>query len=237
MDTPFLEQLEAYFKSVGDRMPVGWELLPDIGLYMDQVVTWLERQLNAFSAIPESPVPTENGVTPAKHRAASPSAKGDFSPTIFTPSMINNYAKARIIPRTDGKKYSREHLALLLVVFSLKRVLSMSDLGALTAGLTDSEEIRNTYEIFLSSLSDSTRETIDTIRASLVSLPEDANFESTIKNLALKLSIEASARSFAAEKLLILLDSEKAKLEKPDKTANDIAKKKSKKLKNAKNEA
>ena len=79
-----------------------WELLPDIGLYMDQVVTLMERT---------------------------------FSPTLpkgeMTKSMVNNYVKVGLIPRPVGKKYDREHLAMLLMICVLKQALSMESVGQL----------------------------------------------------------------------------------------------------------
>ena len=61
-----------------------WELLPDIGLYMDQVITLMDRTFSP--ALP----------------------KGEM-----TKSMVNNYVKVGMIPRPVGKKYDREHLAML----------------------------------------------------------------------------------------------------------------------------
>ena len=87
--------------------PAAWALIPDLGLYMDQVVTYIERQLESL------------------YGAAS---KG-----ILTPSMINNYVKSGLIPRPLGKKYYREHLALLMMIVSLKPVASMDDILRLTA--------------------------------------------------------------------------------------------------------
>ena len=64
-----------------------WELLPDIGLYMDQVITLMDRTFSP--ALP----------------------KGEM-----TKSMVNNYVKVGMIPRPVGKKYDREHLAMLLMI-------------------------------------------------------------------------------------------------------------------------
>ena len=73
-----------------------WELLPDIGLYMDQVITLMDRTFSP--ALP----------------------KGEM-----TKSMVNNYVKVGMIPRPVGKKYDREHLAMLLMICVFKQALSM----------------------------------------------------------------------------------------------------------------
>ena len=77
-----------------------WETLPDIGLYMDQVITLMER--------------TFGGALP----------KGEI-----TKSMVNNYVKVELIPRPVGKKYDREHLAMLLMIGVLKQALSMESIA------------------------------------------------------------------------------------------------------------
>lgn len=74
-----------------------WDEMPDLELYMDQVITYLKRQLAPFQDSP-----AEN---------------------LITPSIINNYVKAGFVPRPERKKYARAHLASLMMACTLKRVL------------------------------------------------------------------------------------------------------------------
>ena len=74
-----------------------WDELPDIELYLDQVVNYLEKHLGIYVANKEE--------------------------KIITKTMINNYVKLNIIPAPNKKKYSREHLAYLLIICSLKQVM------------------------------------------------------------------------------------------------------------------
>ena len=198
-----------YIAGMTLKFPSAWEQLPDIGLYMDQVITYLERQLSVFrNSDDEYPI---------------------------TPSMINNYAKAKLIPRTDGKKYGQSHIALLLAIFSLKRVLSVQDILALFEGLDDEATLHDFYELFRSKMSESAERTANELKAALLSglsegqtslqggtLPggqlSDGNGASNasdgrdvsdqdrkrIRELALQLAVDASVQSFAAEKLLSL---------------------------------
>ncbi|MCR4707804.1 MAG: DUF1836 domain-containing protein [Clostridiales bacterium] len=99
------------------RLP-DWERLPDLGLYMDQVVTLIERVF-------ETPLP-----------------KGET-----TRSMVNNYVKSGLVPRPVGKKYDRDHLARLLMVCVLKQALSMEGIGKLLDALCRAG-IRGGYERF-----------------------------------------------------------------------------------------
>lgn len=77
-----------------------WERLPDIGLYMDQMITLMER--------------TFKGVLP----------DGEI-----TRSMVNNYVKSGLLPRPVGKKYDRDHLARLMMICLLKQALSMEHIA------------------------------------------------------------------------------------------------------------
>jgi len=101
--------------------PPLWDALPDLGLYMDQVITFLERQLSTL------------------HPAC-------MKDKIITPAMINNYVKMQVIPRPVSKKYERSHLAALLMLCTLKQVLPMDAIRRLLAN--QSEDIRTGYEAF-----------------------------------------------------------------------------------------
>ena len=89
-----------------DRMererPVQWEELPDIALYMDQLISYMPRQLIRFD--------DSNSLTPA---------------------MVNNYIKDGLVPRAEGKRYGPIHLGYLTAVVALKQVLTVRDIGAL----------------------------------------------------------------------------------------------------------
>ena len=89
---------------IGLFSPPTWDALPDLGLYMDQVITYLDQ----------------------KCRPLYP----DAAPFI-TPAMINNYVKIGVIDRPTGKKYSRDLLAQLIMLCTLKPAISLDDLKRL----------------------------------------------------------------------------------------------------------
>ena len=78
-----------------------YEELPDIDLYMDQLITYLEKQLQIFQ-------------TSSLDKQ-------------ITPSMINNYVKGDVITSPISKRYNREHMALIEEVCTLKQVLSIAE--------------------------------------------------------------------------------------------------------------
>jgi hypothetical protein len=163
-----------------DHTPVAWDRLPDIELYMDQVVTLLDRQLTVFRNSDED--------------------------KIITSSMVNNYTKDRVIPRAESKKYSKEHIALLLIVCSLKKVLSMPDLSAMLKDfkLNSGVGIEQFYELFNAVQVKGIEKTSRFVTEALAEAP-DAPDESLLRNIALQLSVEAQMQCIAAEQILSLM--------------------------------
>ena len=97
------KQLQFAARVQGFR-PVSWDLIPDLGLYMDQVITFIERQCKELFM------------------------EGD---RIFTPSMVNNYVKIGLVGRPISKKYGREQLAQLLMICILKQSVTAENMKAL----------------------------------------------------------------------------------------------------------
>lgn len=106
-----------------------WEQLPAIPLYMDQVIIVLNEAVGLFG--------DEGG--------------------IITHTMINNYVKHRLIPPPERKKYGRQHLAALVVVSTLKRVLSMGEIAALSQLMTTEYGAQRAYDIFAEKLEEMLR--------------------------------------------------------------------------------
>ena len=113
------------------RLPT-WEQIPTLGLYMDQVLTLLSRYLPFL---------------PKKEKEEQ----------IITTSAINNYVRMKLMPAPEKKKYSRIHIAYLIMICALKQSLTMSEIQKiLPNGLTE-EEVKKTYEAFVEQYTDSAR--------------------------------------------------------------------------------
>ena len=95
------KSLENWLNELNNFSFKNYEELPDIDLYMDQVVTFLDKQLYIF----------QNNTLDKQ----------------ITSSMINNYVKGEVLPSPISKKYNREHLALIEEICTLKQVLSIAD--------------------------------------------------------------------------------------------------------------
>jgi len=93
--------IENWLKQLDNISFKKYEELPDIDLYMDQLITFLEKQLYVFQ-------------TSSLDKQ-------------ITPSMINNYVKGEVLKAPIAKKYNREHLALIEEICTLKQVLSIAE--------------------------------------------------------------------------------------------------------------
>ena len=113
--------IDALFSELRQFEPVSWSQIPDIGLYMDQVITFIDRTCRPLYG---------------------PEVKRYLSP-----AMINNYVKGKLIPRPIGKKYGREQLALLFMIVVLKQVCSMEDIRGLLT-LREGQTVEALYESF-----------------------------------------------------------------------------------------
>lgn len=121
---------------------------------------------------------------------------------ILTSNMINNYVKCGLIKRPEKKKYDKEQLASLIMICGLKQVLSIQNISFLLNHFSNDEK-KEEYEFFISTQSDSINE--------VSSLIENNNFSSETEavKMAVTLSLQATARSMAAVKILNYLQSDK----------------------------
>lgn len=166
------EQMEKY------KTPE-WDSLPDINLYMDQVITWLERQMNIFT-------PHDNE-------------------KLITPAMINNYVKNQVIPRPIQKKYTRDHLAHLITVLNLKQELSLSDITKLMSQADSEKEIETLFEQFTVIQDAAIHQAAEKVKEALEGINTEISEEEAVKRLiilAMKLSLEANSYSLAAKTIM-----------------------------------
>ena len=171
------------------RMP-NWDDLPDIDLYMDQVITYLEKQLAVFSKNEDE--------------------------KFITPAMINNYVKNEIIPRPFNKKYTREHMAHLISVLNLKNILSLMDITRLISHEKIDKPINALFDQLNSIQDEAFKDTALRVRDSLEKFDSDntdKDNEERLSLLALKFSLEANANRIAAKKILDEIMAHKAELQ------------------------
>ncbi len=134
------------------------EEIPAIDLYLDQVISL---------------------VADKKNEAA-------FDDRTLTGTMINNYSKDGLISPIKGKKYSKEHIIQMLLIYSLKNTIPISSIRRILQGVYsepvsfDGKKLTAAYDAFLA-LKESNRETCkaitaDMLRGNELSIEDDFDF-------------------------------------------------------------
>ena len=103
--------LNSIIESLGRIDYIHADDIPNIDLYMDQVTTFMEEQLKSSKRYPEDKV--------------------------MTKTMINNYAKNNLLPPPVKKKYSKEHIFVLIFIYYFKNILSIKDIESLLGPMTE----------------------------------------------------------------------------------------------------
>lgn len=103
--------IEEVFKRYTDGSYIKASMLPDLDLYVEQITTFLTR-----------------------HLAKTIRFEDD---KIMTKTMINNYTKNHLLPPPDKKKYSRDHILLMIFIYYFKNFLPISDIKTILGPLTD----------------------------------------------------------------------------------------------------
>lgn len=122
--TEVLEYLTKCGKILNDYKLPSWDELPHIDLYMDQVIELVNNYLDIYRHF-----------------------QGDSFE--ITRPMINNYVKLGMMPPPVKKKYSRKHLAYILIICTLKQTLNISTIQKILPPEISEEEVIYTYNSFV----------------------------------------------------------------------------------------
>ena len=161
-----------------------WKELPDIGLYMDQVIALLGQYLDF--------IPVED----PKNKPV-------------TPTTINNYVRLKVMPAPEKRKYYRIHIAYLIMIFTLKQGTSINAIQQLLPASADEEEVKTFYTSYVERLQKIalfyTSQTRDAVQDILD--PQTAN-EGAVENVILQSILMSGFSRILAEKLLNLRDAD-----------------------------
>lgn len=97
-----------------------WDSLPEVDLYMDQVVSLLENKLHIFAD----------------------------EEKIVTSTMINNYVKQKIIPAPHQKRYSKNQVAHLFIIILLKKIFSVSEISMFLSYIDEKNAPEKSFDEF-----------------------------------------------------------------------------------------
>lgn len=118
-----MEELNELKRILKEQRPNNWEDIPDIDLYMDQVLNYMTRQH----------IGLESGET-------------------LTSAMVNNYIKKELLPRAKGKRYERKHIAYLTAICLFKQILSVDSTKELLNNQLLDSDIKSFYEKYCTKL-------------------------------------------------------------------------------------
>ena len=124
MDEKLLKELIEYLRNLHH---VHGNALPSLELYMDQVTGFMDEHLSSMRRHKEDKA--------------------------LTKTMINNYAKNKILPPPVRKRYNKNHMLILLFIYYYKSMLSLSDIETILRPLnenyfysTKSPQLKDIYE-------------------------------------------------------------------------------------------
>lgn len=202
-----LDNFEKTIKDLEDFNLPEYKELPDIALYMEQVVGYIKECLEQFSNKDDS---------------------------IITPFMVNNYVKAKIINPPKDKKYNRDHIGYLIAISMLKSVVSMRDI-AVFIDLDSKSDLytdkQNLYSFFKSIENESLKNVIHKVKTRTEvfkkannskknkkeNFSEDLYEQANLAYIALRLYTESECNKLIADKIMSQLSNEMM----PEKVLNE----------------
>lgn len=154
-----------------------WENLPYIKLYMDQVISILSKYFEIY----HETMGTEK---------------------FITPSMINNYVKLGIIPPPVKKRYSRIHLAYLIIVCTLKQTLDMATIQKIAPIGLNEEQISLLYTSFIKNQ----RKAFEYVTESVKSVADpiiekESESQERLNDLLMQVSVSANIFKILTERI------------------------------------
>lgn len=111
-----------YINSQKSSTNINLDDFPEIDLYMDQVIQLFESKLNY--------------------------TKRNEDDKILTKTMINNYAKGNLLMKIKNKKYTKEHMILIGLIYNLKGALSLTDIKTMFDPIIESFSKDEDYPLY-----------------------------------------------------------------------------------------
>lgn len=157
-----------------------WEELPRIDLYMDQVIVLLTQYLECITF-------EGNGEK------------------IVTASAINNYVRTKIMPPPHKKKYSRIHIAYLIMICTLKQSMNIAYIQKMIPMGISEEEVRILYDGYVTRHKSASLFFIEQVRATAKKVldPTDSS-ENAVEDMVSTAAVISGLSKLLTEKVLLL---------------------------------
>ena len=157
-----------------------WDELPLLDLYMDQVVALINSYLGFL--------PKEVGMD-----------------AVVTAAAVNNYVRKKIIPPPVKKRYSRIHLAYLLILCSLKQSVSISYIQQMIPLSLTEPQVHDVYNRFVAQQRRTTLYFVEQVnRQASAILAEGETDDDGVGNIVTSFAVVAGLSRMATEKLILM---------------------------------
>ncbi len=179
--------------------------IPSIDLYMDQVTTFMDTHLKCRKRFDDD--------------------------KILTKTMINNYAKNELLPSPEKKRYSKQHIIMLIFIYYFKNILSINDIKTILGPISDKyfknsknislEEIYNTVcdliKEHLSDIRQDIQQDIEESKSAFTDIPEEDKEFLQLFSLIVSLSFDVYVKKQMIETIVDSLSSEQQSSSVPEK--------------------
>lgn len=179
------EEIEKFCQDILDFHIPRWDELPDMELYMDQVISFIENNISFFSIL-------------AKEK-------------IITPAMVNNYVKLGLIPKPIKKKYNKTHFAYLIAISILKYVFTIAEIkdGILFQANLIGE--KKAYNLFCEEQEAALKYLVSQINSD-TNTNVEVKLDLKLDNLAIKMTTLSFASKIIGEKIIDLQKNQSMKV-------------------------
>ncbi|MBQ6569559.1 MAG: DUF1836 domain-containing protein [Clostridia bacterium] len=175
-----LRRWEGYLNNY--RLPA-WNEIPDIGLYMEQVIALLKEYLDYLP----------------------PELKEE---QFITATTINNYVRKKVMPEPIKKKYYRRHIAYLIIICTLKHCLSIATLQTVIPVGLETEELERTYTAYVNRHQIACGYFVKQVRSAAAGIldhePDSELSTDSTEDIIISSAIISGFSRLLAEKLLLL---------------------------------
>lgn len=180
------KKLRRWEKYINEFRLPAWEEIPDLGLYMEQVLALLTEYLDYLP----------------------PELKDE---QFITAATINNYVRNRYMPKPHKKKYYRVHIAYLVMICTLKQSLTISTLTKMIPNDIPEERVREIYTAYRERHRITAEYFVETVRevAAPILHHEERRMNASVdgpSDLISTYAILSGLSGLLAEKLLLLED-------------------------------
>lgn len=182
-------------KAVSGFSLPSWENIPDIGLYMDQVIVLLSQYLGLIS--PSADKETDDDKDASEEK-------------LFSAASINNYVRLKIMPAPVKRKYYRVHIAYLIIIFTLKQAVSINIVKEMLQSEMPEESVQELYSDYVVKHHAATLLFTDIVRECAKDvLDPEKDGENLVSSFVIQEALIAGFSRVLTEKLVSLKDKDK----------------------------